>query len=329
MAVLKDAYHSVKSGRDVTVLAHGVSGAGKSALFQRFVEMLPADDGAVVLAGRCYEQESVPYKALDSLVDALARYLRRLPPDEAAALMPRDAAALARVFPVFNFVAVASGEKTALDAQELRRRAFAALRVLLTRIAVQRPLILAIDDLQWGDVDSALLLVDLLQPPNSPPLLLLAAYRSEYATTSPCLRTLLGAWSDRGDGADRRELIVEPMRPAESTELALRLLGRDDAEARELAETAARESGGNPYFILELVEQAAVPADVGGLAGASGRIDFDEILWRRIERLPEASRRLLEAIAVAGRPITLRCASRAAAEGGAERVPTPRSARAT
>ncbi len=318
MAALKDAYDAVKSGRDVTVLAHGVSGAGKSALFQRFVETLPTLDGAVVLAGRCYEQESVPYKALDSLVDALARYLRRLRPEEAAALMPRDAPALARVFPVFNFVAVASGERTALDAQELRRRAFAALRVLLTRIAARRPLVLAIDDLQWGDVDSALLLVDLLRPPDPPPLLLLIAYRSEYAGTSPCLRTLLGAWSERGDGADRRELVVEPMRAAESTELALRLLGRDDAEARALAETAARESGGNPYFVLELVEQAGAPGDVGGLAGASGRIDFDEILWRRIERLPEASRRLLEAIAVAGRPLTLRCAARAAADGGAE-----------
>ncbi len=316
MAVLEDAYRAVKSGRDVTMLAHGVSGAGKSALFQRFVEMRPAADAAVVLAGRCYEQESVPYKALDSLVDALARHLRRLSPEEAAALMPRDAAALARVFPVFNFVAAASGEKTALDAQELRRRAFAALRALLARIAARRPLILAIDDLQWGDVDSALLLVDLLRPPDPPPLLLLVAYRSEYATTSPCLRTLLGAWSDRNDGADRRELIVEPMRAAESAELALRLLGRDDAEARALAETAARESGGNPYFVLELVEQAAAAADVGGLARSSGQIDFDEILWRRIERLPEGSRRLLEAIAVAGRPLTLRCASRAADDDG-------------
>ena len=71
----------------MTVLAHGVSGAGKSALFQRFVETLPAADGAVVLSGRCFEQESVPYKALDSLIDALTRYLMRLPEHEAAVLM--------------------------------------------------------------------------------------------------------------------------------------------------------------------------------------------------------------------------------------------------
>ena len=62
---------------------------GKTSLVQAFTRAVADDPRAVVLAGRCYERESVPYKAIDSLVDALARYLAGRSPHGVAAILPR------------------------------------------------------------------------------------------------------------------------------------------------------------------------------------------------------------------------------------------------
>src|SRR5262249_20150874 len=84
LAALREAFDASRSGQPVSVYVHGTSGIGKSALVRRFLEDLRSED-VVVLAGRCYERESMPYKALDSLVDALSRYLKRLTAEQAEA----------------------------------------------------------------------------------------------------------------------------------------------------------------------------------------------------------------------------------------------------
>jgi len=72
----------------------------------------------------------------------------------------------------------------------LRERAFASLQDLFSRLADHHPVVLAIDDLQWADLDSSEFLVRLLTAPSPPSLLFLATYRSEDAETSPFLSKL-------------------------------------------------------------------------------------------------------------------------------------------
>jgi serine/threonine protein kinase len=318
LQTLTEAFEEMRQGRTVLVDVHGRSGAGKSALVQRFLDELSERGEVVVLAGRCYEQESVPYKALDSLVDALSRYLERLPPLEAQALWPRDLLALARVFPVLRRLdAVTGAPRRAFvvsDPQEVRRRALSALRELLARLGDRRPLVLAIDDVQWGDEDSAALLADLLRPPDQPTLLLLLCYRREETESSPCLRSLRKI-QELG-GLERRDLPIEPLTPDERRELALALLDPHDETATARAESIARQSGGYPFFVHELVQYLQSGAAGGARPSKSGEdISLSEVLWSRILGLPEEARRLLEIVAVASRPLCQSDACRAAEIG--------------
>ncbi len=197
LASLKDAYRALQRHREPqTVFISGRSGEGKTTLGEHFLAPLRQDKNLAVMSGRCYDRESVPFKALDSLIDTLAGYLRALPQTDAAILMPDDIWVLARVFPVLlrvEVVAKAAEVRTsALDEQQVRQRAFAALRSLVTRISRRSPVIWFIDDLQWGDADSAEVMFELLRPPDAPLMLFIGTYRSDETEGS----AFLAAWKD-------------------------------------------------------------------------------------------------------------------------------------
>jgi predicted ATPase len=227
-----------------------------------------------------------------------------------------------RIFPVLRRVeAVEQAPGRDLDIpnqQELRRRAFRALKELLARIGDRRPLVLAIDDLQWGDLDSAALLGELLRPPDPPILLLLGIYRSEYAGTSPSLQRLLAAPpAETAADVSRRTIEVEPLTEEEAVELAAEMLGGDSPLHRRLAGEIGRESGGIPYFVHELVQYVREGAELAS-GGAGPAISLEEVLRRRLEALPEETRRLLEVISVSGRPLRQGDAYRAASMPSAD-----------
>ena len=313
LALLDESYASVESGATVTAHVHGPSGTGKSAILEHFLRARRQSPDAVVLAGRCYEQESVPYKALDSLVDALAVFLAGLDPSDVEPLVPVHAAVLARVFPALQRVpAIArapAGAWRISDPRELRRAAVAALREMLTRIGQRRHLVLVIDDLQWGDVDSAAVIGDVLHPPDPPRMLLVLAYRSEYTARSACLATLLQLEVVAEPWQRRVDIAVEPLSEREGTELARRLLGAAPGVTGDDMERIARESRGNPYFIEELtrhldrIHTSAGRVDAGE---GSGTADLDLVLWSRVQRLPATAQELLSILAVAGQPLELR-----------------------
>jgi hypothetical protein len=307
LAALGRAYERTKIGTPVLVRVAGPSGVGKSRTVRAFLDGAPVADGAVVLRGRCYEQESVPFKAVDSLIDALAGHLARLSALDVEGLMPRDAVALARLFPtlrqVESFTARRRRAVAAPDPMELRRRAFTALRELLARIADRQPLVLAIDDLQWGDPDSVALLTALVRAPDAPALLLLVSFRSEGRDSNSFLRDFDEQIAQAG--VETEDVDVGPMIASDALNLALIHLG-GGPDAPGHAARIVTEAQGNPFLVEELARHARDRA-VG-----EAPMSLDEVLRGRLLRLPRPASALLAIIAVAGRPLLQAIALRAA-----------------
>jgi hypothetical protein len=315
---LAEAFRIVQQGRPATVYVRGESGVGKTALVQSFLDTLRNQNQAVILTAQCFEQESVPYKAFDGLVDALTGYLGRIDPGDVQALLPHDVTPLAQVFPVLrrvNAVNVSAQRMIEIpDLQEVRRRAFGGLRELLARLGERRPLVLFIDDLQWGDLDSAAVLPDLLGPPDPPVLLLLACFRSEEAEASPFLRELLLRRGVTEVATQQTELAVGALESGEARDLASQLLG--DAATTALVNAIARESDGNPFLVHALAHH--VRAEEAENLGLVEGVSFERVFGKRVAELPEGARRLLEIVAVAGQPLGEQEVCRAAALAGNE-----------
>ena len=302
LAALNQALVDSRRG-GVAMLLSGSSGMGKSALVSRFLAGLGTS--ALVLSGRCYERETVPFKTLDTLIDVLTSVLLKLDPMELADVLPRDIAALARLFPVLRRVPqIAEPEVRRFqpaDPQELRRRAWSALRWMLGRLAVKRPVVMCVDDLQWGDLDSATFLGDLISRGDRPNILVVLVYRSEEAT-SPVVAEIHKRANTTSLIPDVRALELPPLAVDEARELVRKLSGFDgDVEA--WAAGLVRDSGGNTLFLAELARSAGA---------ANGAPTLDELLRSRIQKLPGDARKLLTACAVAARPMAIEVAARAA-----------------
>ncbi|HSR96120.1 MAG TPA: AAA family ATPase, partial [Kofleriaceae bacterium] len=308
LEALARALDDTRTGKPVAVLVTGESGIGKSALVQRF-----ADDsrqkGTVVLAGRCYERESVPFKALDGVVDALGRYLAHLPPVEATAILPRQAALLARAFPVLARVepiADAPHGVELRDPQELRSRLFGAFRELLVRLADRHPILLVVDDVHWADADSFALLAELFRQPDAPAVLLVATQRATEAAANAAVDPQLAALASGRSalGSDVRELQLSAMAEDEARELAMLLIAQQSGPPDLDPSVVGHEAHGHPLFIDELIRHHRLDT--------APAMRLDDVLWARIAQLEPAAQTLLQLAALAGGRLVRGVAARAA-----------------
>lgn len=311
---LRDAYrHAIEEQTAVCVVVSGLSGMGKSALVDR---ALAEFSNAQVLEGRSYELEEIPYKVFDEIIDDLARELLRYSESERNALIPEDFDALVKLFPALGRAGVHKlirSPARSYPPDQLPQVAAGALRDLLHRLGGARPMILRSEDLHWADPDSLDLLVEFLREPLPRRMLVVLTVRTEALRDSAIAARLSGALDALHTQLDCRDIEVLSL-DADEQKLLIDHLVTDASAFRSMSDLFA-EAQGHPMLINEIarVSQSQHAVELDRQDG----FKLDDLLWSRVEVLPEAARRVVEVLALAGEPLPESVLARAASMSSA------------
>ncbi|GAA0383905.1 ATPase AAA [Acrocarpospora corrugata] len=263
----------VRRGRGGVLLFTGEAGIGKTRLAQAAAEEAEAQ-GVIAVWARCLESEGAP------AFWPWLQVMRALGRTEAGSLL--------------------AGER-ADPGVDPGAALFALHERVLDAIGAGDPILIVLDDLHWADAASLRLLSFAAGELGRRPVLVLATLRPEPGRDPEQLRDTLAALT-REPGTER--LALPPFTPGE----VHAFLGQRDVAGQELAEALYRRTGGNPFYLGELLRLLDSEHRLGAAAAwvaAAVPEGVREVIERRVARLPEQTRELLSTAAVLGRDVSL------------------------
>jgi ABC-type oligopeptide transport system substrate-binding subunit/class 3 adenylate cyclase len=321
LSVAREAAQAVLAGTGGILFVTGEAGIGKSRLAAELRALVEAAESPYGrprwLEGRCVSYgESLPYwpyrdilrEWLDvSLQEpelrlrvSLRREVDRLFGERALEIYPYLGAMLG-----LTLEPDASARLAELSPEALQYRTFEVVRALFERLADERPLIVAVDDLHWADATSLQLTEQLLGVTDSAAVLLVLEQRPERDHPSWHVKTVAAEQYPHRS----RELALEALSGEAHGELLHSLVGEETIPP-ELEERILESAEGNPFYLEELVG-ALVDTGVLVRAGEGWRFDHEaeivipptveKVILARIDRLSDSQRQVLTAASVLGR----------------------------
>jgi class 3 adenylate cyclase len=299
---LLEAWKDAGAGRRRVVFLSGEPGIGKTRLAVE-TALAARDEGALVLAGRCDEELVRPFQPFaESLRHQLE--LRDLP----AAWLGPLAGELTRLMPDLPDRVAGLRAPQRVDVETQQALLFDAVTGWLQRTASSVPVLLVLDDLQWADRPTLLLLRHVIRETPNASLCIIGTYRSTDLDRSHPLSQLV---TDVHGEIGVSRLAVDGLTPDGVAELLARAADHDlDDPGFEFAAALSAETGGNPLFAGEIVRHLV---ESGALVVRDGRWTSDlaleqfglpdtvrEVIGRRVSRLDGDTQRLLSAAAVIG-----------------------------
>jgi predicted ATPase/class 3 adenylate cyclase len=309
-----------RAGGGCTLLS-GTPGVGKSTLMQAFGAEVSGRN-CVFAYGRYQDGAAAPYSALGGALGSIVRSMEATGPAERdrwrADLVSEMSALTGILEALVPDLAQVLGESTHvadLDAADARRRLQRAAIRLLSITGSYRTVVLAIDDLQWADRDSLLLLSELLTVSVRNVLVLGAHRAGEFDPTSAGLTS-----------ESLRRIDLAPLSREDLEELLEAVCGRG-VELGDVAAEFHHRTQGNPLQVRQLLyraqrEGALTPVGVGGrptwdlrvLTSIEITATAAEFLGQYLDQLRTTDREVLSSLACIGGEFDLADATAAAAQ---------------
>ncbi len=287
------------AGKGGVGLIEGEPGIGKTRMVEELVTYARVR-GARVLTTSCQEADAVP--AFWPFAEAIRSYIGGIDPVGLAWQLGERGSELARLVPELPELVPSVQAPAPLEGDESRFQMFEAVAGFLEGISRSRPLLLVLDDLHWADSSSIELLRFLSHRVADAPMLIVCAYRGEEAAARENLKAAI---AELDESAHRERILLSGL-DRDAIEQYVRLSTGAAAPAELIAEIA-EQTGGNPFFVGEVVRLIATE---GGIEKSRrGRQQTPrgvrEAVSRRIERLPDEVSGALSVGAVLGREFDL------------------------
>ena len=318
LATITDADKRVAAGegRQVLLLS-GEAGLGKTTLVADAARVA-FDAGACVLFGHCEEDLATPYQLF---AEAIGHYVTHAPEEQLLAHTEVHGSELAPLVPALASRIRDLPPSKATDSDTERYLLFAAVVGLLATVSQHQPVVLVLDDLQWADKGSLLLLRHVVAAEQAMRVLILGVYRdSELSQSHPLLDTL--AALHRQSDVSRIELAGLDDSGVLSFVEAAAGQTLDDAGVG-LAHAVYRETDGNPFFVSQVLrhlsETGAIYQDATGRWVTEDSLEklalpdsVRMVIGARVGRLGQDAGKVLSLAAVIGRDFDLDLLARAA-----------------
>ncbi len=325
VSVLLMAFDEVCDGPAQLLLVSGYSGIGKSALVYEVQKPIVERRGQFVAGKFDQYQRNVPYASFIQAFRGLLSGILRENPESLARWQERLAQALGSnarllsdILPELESLLGPQPEPPKLAAEDAQRRFNQVVIDFLQAFSRHHPIVVFLDDLQWADPGTLGLLEACVGGGELEHVLFIGAYRdNEVHAAHPMQATI-----DRIVASSRHRIgaiKLEPLSPSDLAALFADTLYRSTLEVASLVELVQHKTGGNPFFVCQLLTTLYESGDIvfepaaakwhWNLAAIEARGFSDnvvDLMVRRIHTLPSECVDALQLAACIGNSFDLR-----------------------